>query len=249
MGTKNITNQFFDINKLPPVEGILVFPISMSRISNAQSAKKCWEYLKIFSPEKIIKPLVGLSLIYGDYLYFNSDEKASDLKNKFMPLILSHKNEMLKIISQNPFYIEQAFSFITWNQALLECKNYTNLLGELKKFYKKDKEFQLYMQEDLKSSGKEKLDENQLNFFLEETLLFYLIVKGKMLLRNDYIRGHEKLILWCYPGKPLKSQIYLIQTNLFKFNNKKNKFENCFYDLEEKKLYDFSRIDLNTLKL
>jgi len=68
-----------------------------------------------------------------------------------------------------------------------------------------------------------------------------------MLLRNNYIHGHEKWILWCYPGKPLKSQIYLIQTNLFGFNNKKNKFETCFYDLEGKKLYDFSRIDLDTL--
>ncbi len=249
MVNKGLTNPFFDINKLPPEEGILVFPISMSRITNSQSAKKCWEYMKVFSPKKIIKPLVGLNFIYGDYLYFNSNERACDLKNKFMSLILSHKNEMLKIISKNPFYIEQAFSFITWNQCLLECKDYTNFLGELKKFYIKDKKFQIYMQEDLKSSRKKKLDENQLNFFLEETLLFYLIVKGKMILRNDYIRGHEKWILWCYPGKPLKSQVYLIQTNLFRFNNKKNKFENCFYDLEEKKLYDFSRIDLNTLTL
>lgn len=166
-----------------------------------------------------------------------------------MPLILSHKNEFLKLISKNPFYIEQAFSFITWNQALLECKNYTNLLGQLKKFYKKDKSFQKYMKEDLKSTGKEKLDKNQLNFFLEETLLFYLIAKGKMFLKNNYVHGHEKWILWCYPGKPLKSQIYLIKTNLFKFHNKKNKFENCFYDLKEKKLYDFSRIDLDTLQL
>src|SRR3989344_9643254 len=100
MAEKNLTNKFFDVNKLPSEEGILVFPISMSRISNTQSAKKCWEYLKIFSPEKIIKPLVGLNVIYSDYLYFNSDEKASDLKNKFMSLILSHKNEMLKIISK-----------------------------------------------------------------------------------------------------------------------------------------------------
>jgi len=249
MVTKNLINTFFDINKLPPEEGILVFPISMSRISNSQNAKNCWEYVNIFSPEKILKPLVGLNIIYGDYLYFNSDEKASNLKNKFMPLIISHKNEFLKIVSKNPFYIEQAFSFFTWNQALLECKEYTNLFGQLKKFYKHDEKFQKYMIEDLKSTGNEKLDENQLNFFLEENLLFYLIVKGKMHLRNNYLHGHEKWILWCYPGKPLKSQIYLIQTNLFGFHNKKNKFENCFYDLKEKKLYDFSRIDLDTLKL
>ena len=94
-----------------------------------------------------------------------------------MPLILSHRNELLKIISKNPFYIEQAFSFTTWNQALLECKDYTNLLGRLKKFYQKDKKFQEYIKGDLRSTGKKKLDINQLNFLLEETLLFYLIAK------------------------------------------------------------------------
>jgi len=249
MHTPDLTNQFFDINKLPPQEGILVFPISMSRISNSQSAKRCWEYMKIFSPKKIIKPLVGLNVIYGDYLYFNSDEKAAILKNRFTALVHSHKNEFIKIISKNPLYIEQAFSFSTWNQAVLECKDYTNLLGKLKKLYKKDKKFQTYLNDDLEKSGKKKLDENQLNFFLEETLLYYLIVKGKTHLRNQYIHGHEKWVLWCYPGKPLKSQIYLIQKNIFQSHNSKNKFENCFYDLEEKKLYDFSRIDLDTLKL
>lgn len=249
MAAKNLINQFFDINKLPSEEGILVFPISMSRISNSQNAKKCWEYMKIFSPEKIVKPVVGLNIIYGDYLYFNSDEKAAYLKNKFMPLVLSHKNEFLKILSKNPLYVERAFSFKTWNQILLECKDYTNLLGQLKKMYHTDKKFQKYIDEDLKTSRKKELDENQLNFFLEENLLFYLIAKGKVLLRNEHVHGHEKWILWCYPGKPLKSQIYLFQINIFGFRNKKNKFENCFYDLEERKLYDFSRIDLDTAML
>jgi hypothetical protein len=249
MPAENLINKFFDINKLPPEEGILIFPISMSRISNSQNPKSCWQYINIFSPKKIIKPVVGLNVIYGDYLYFNSDEKAADLKNKFMPLVLAHKNQFLKIISKNPFYIEKAFSFATWNQVLLECKDYTNLLGKLKIIYQKDAKFQKYMREDLKSSGKKKFDKNQLNFFLEETLLVYLISKGKVSLTNDYVRGHEKWILWCYPGKPLKSQIYLFQKNFFGFHNEKNKFENCFYDLEEKKLYDFSRIDLDSLVL
>ncbi|MGM5480434.1 MAG: hypothetical protein ACQESC_03160 [Nanobdellota archaeon] len=249
MSDKDLTNQFFDINKLPAKEGILVFPISMGRISNSQNAKHCWEYMKIFSPDKIIKPLVGLNLIYGDYLYFNSDEKASNLKNKFLPLILDHKNKFLKISSKNPFYIEQSYSFMTWNQTVLEYKDYTNLFGKLKKSYAKDKTFQKYIIEDLKKCGKKELDENQLNFFLEEILVFYLILKGKILLKNNYLRGHEKWVLWCYPGKPLKSQIYVIQQNLFGFHNKKNTFENCFYDLEEKMLYDFSRVDIETIQV
>ena len=70
-----------------------------------------------------------------------------------------------------------------------------------------------------------------------------------MVLRNDYVQGNEDWVLWCYPGKPLKAQIYLTQKNFFNLKNPKNAYENAFYDLEEKKLYDFKRIDLATLKL
>lgn len=241
-------NEFFDINKLPPKEGILLFPISMSRISNAQSATKCWEYMKIFSPSKVVKPLIGINFIYTDYLYFNSDEKAAKLKNKFMTLISSHKNEFLKTVSKNPMYIKKAFSFANWNQILLECKEFITFLGELNKIYNKDKAFQNYLREDVKRSGK-KLDQNQLNFFLEEILVVYLLAKGKIRLQNDYVQDHEKWILWCYPGKPLKSEIYLYQKNFFKLHNKENDYENSYYDLEGQKLYNYDNVDLKRLAL
>ncbi|MFB6246022.1 MAG: hypothetical protein ABEI74_00305 [Candidatus Pacearchaeota archaeon] len=96
-------NKFFDLNKLPAREGILVMPISMSRISNAQSAEECWKHVKIFSPSKVTKPLMGVNFIYGDYLYFNSDLKAASLKKKFTTQTLSHKHEFLKILDKNPF--------------------------------------------------------------------------------------------------------------------------------------------------
>ena len=94
-----------------------------------------------------------------------------------------------------------------------------------------------------------KLDENQVNFILEETLFVYLIAKGKVALKNDYIQDHEKWILLCYPGKPLKSEIYFFQKNLFKLTHPRNQYENAFYDLEEKKLYDFTRTDLESLDI
>jgi len=246
-----LTNKFFDINKLPAEEGILVFPISMSKISNAQDAKHCLEHLEHFTAakgNKIMKPLIGLNFVYSDYLYFHSDEKGSALRNKFFPLSVSHKNNFLKLLKRNPWYIEKAFSFLTWNQILLESRDFVTYFGNLKKIYRKDKKFQQYMLDDLKMQGKIKLDENQLNFFLEETLLFYLIAKGKIKLYNEFIQGHEKWILYCYPGPPLKSQIYLFQKNFFKFKNPKNKFENAYYDLSKNKLYEFDRVDLDTIE-
>jgi hypothetical protein len=50
----------------------------------------------------------------------------------------------------------------------------------------------------------------------------------------------------CYPGKPPKHLIYLYQLDPFKLSNPKNKFQNCFYNLESKKIYDFNRLDLDT---
>jgi len=243
------TNKIFDINKLPAQPGILVFPISMSRISNAQNAKMCWKYLRIFSPEKIIKPMVGLNVVYGDYLYFNSEEPASVLKSKFGGAILGHKNELLKIFKQNPMYIDKALNFSTWNQLLLESKEFMMCMGEIKKLYEKDDIFKTYIQEDIKIYGNKNSENLNVNFILEETLMYYLLAKGRVILKNDFIEGHQKWILWCYPGKPLKSMLYIQKINPFQFSNPENIYENSIYDLEEQKLYDVSKINLETLNL
>ncbi|MDP2666371.1 MAG: hypothetical protein Q8P05_02640 [Candidatus Diapherotrites archaeon] len=243
-----LTNSFFDINKLPAEEGILVFPISMSRISNIQDAKHCWDYLLIFSPEKIIKPLVGLNFFYCDYLYFSSDEKASTLKKKFSQLIVNHKNEFLNIIRKNPFYIEKAVSFTTWNQIYLDCKDFTRFFGELKRLYQSDEKLRGYMKEDA-ARAKKKLTLNQIDFFLEEILFSYLVTKGEVTLHNEFIQNHHKWILYCYPGKPLKAQIYIFQKNPFKRYNPNNKFDDAYYDLADKKLYNLAKIDLKTFDL
>lgn len=76
--------------------------------------------------------------------------------------------------------------------------------------------------------------------------MFYLLSKGKVGLPNEYIQGREKWILWCYPGKPLKGQVYVYQQDPLNLSNAKNIYENCAYDLEAKKLIDFTRIDLDT---
>ncbi len=246
----DLKNNFFDINKFPSQSGIIVFPISMSKISNSQSAKSCLEYIEHFTQNRkaILKPHVGLNFIYGDSLYFHSNERAKSLRDKFIPLMINHKFNFLKIISKNPWYVQHAFEFETWSQVLLQSSSFLHYFGELKKIYKKDKQFQKYLLEDLKSFSKKKLDENQLDFFLEEILFFYLVSKGEIKLSNPFVQGHEKWTLFCYPGPPLKSEIYIFQKNPFKLSNKSNKFENSYYDLINKKLYDYDRVDLETIE-
>ena len=87
-----------------------------------------------------------------------------------------------------------------------------------------------------------------MNFILEEVLLFYLTSKGGVRLKNEFINDKQKWVLWCYPGKALLSEIYLYKKNFFGFENPQNIYENSFYDLTSRKLYDFSKVDLGELE-
>ncbi len=238
-------NKFFDINKLPTEEGLLLFPISMSRITTSQNPAHCLKYIKNFTP-KFSAPKVGLNFIYGDFLYLYSPKKSSDLKEKFMFQMVNHKNGIQKLLlkERQEFQIQQAFSYMGWNQLYLSSVNFPDLLKKLREIYKNDKNFKKYIKEDTKTLKKH-LDKNQINFFLEEHLAFYLMSKGQIKLPNDYIQGREKWILWCYPGKAPKALIYLYQLNPFNLHNSKNKYEDVvMYNLEDKKIYNVSNIDL-----
>lgn len=108
-----------DINLFPKKPGLILFPISISRIRNSQSAESCFGYIENLIP-KIVKPWVGLNFIYGDNLYLYSEESASVLKNRHQAEIITHKNSFLNILDKNPWYIQKSFYFTTWNQVLLE---------------------------------------------------------------------------------------------------------------------------------
>jgi hypothetical protein len=198
---------------------------------------------------KIVKPAVGLNLIYSESLYLNSSEKSSELKRKFEPLAHSHKYAFQNLLEKHPSYIQPSINFSSWNQMILESKDFYRLFGELKKIYQDDKLLQKLVQIDASgNTKKEPFTENKINFILEEILMFYLASKGEIRLRNDFIQDKQKWVLWCYPGKPLLSEIYLYKKNFFNLENSQNIYENAFYDLIEKKLYDFSKIEINDLE-
>ncbi|MEK7228237.1 MAG: hypothetical protein AAB681_02690, partial [Patescibacteria group bacterium] len=210
-------NVFYDINKLPKEFGILVFPISIIRADHGkgQGAEQIMEYVKIFSPDKVSEPKIGLNIIYGDFLYFNSPEPAISLKNKFMGMVLGHKNQFQKLLTRewNRFQIQHAFSYEVWNQL------YLNYRGDFKSDYErfrqaslKDQKFLKYLEEDAEYCGRELTDE-QVSFFLEEHFMLYLLSKKQIVLPNEYVQDRERWVLWCYPGKVLKGQVYVYQKN------------------------------------
>jgi hypothetical protein len=248
---EHLKGQFFDITKLPEGFGIIVFPISIARAEPGagQDPKKCLEYIKHFSPAKITEPKVGLNMIYGDFLYLHSKEQAAILKNRFANVTIKHKNAFQNLLekeAKDRFQIQHAFSFESWNQLYLDYKGDFNYeFNRLKNMYLKDPLFQKYVQQDADYFKRDLTDE-QINFFLEEHLMLYLISKKQIVLPNEYVQGRERWVLWCYPGVPLKAQAYVYQRNPLHLKIPENVYQNCCYDLESNKLIDYTEIDLET---
>ncbi|MEI6022297.1 MAG: hypothetical protein WCQ32_00425 [bacterium] len=244
---KEQKNIFFDFSKLPPEKGILLFPLSISLLRNRQNADNLIKDLYNFYPTKMSKPLIGVNYLYSDFLYLYSNKPAPELKQSFMSQVVKHKNEILNIVRKNQvdFQIQHAFSFTSWNQMYLGTTDFEIAFDKIKKIYKEDLLFQKYVSEDCVSYGKD-MEDNQVLFFLEEALMFYMIQKNQVKLPNEYIENHQKWVLLCYPGKPLKTIIYLAQINPFNISWDENSYSNSFYDLENKQLVEYDRVDLET---
>lgn len=248
---KNLeANTFFDINKLPPEKGLLLFGLSMNKLLNRQDAEHCMEDIRHLGTDKISKPNVGLNFIYSDFLYLYSDRPAPELKHSFMNQVIHHRNSMQKLIEKShmEFQIQHAFNYMVWNQLYVGTKDFNDLFAKLKKIYASDEKFQGYLKEDCEAFGREIVD-NQVNFFLEEILMMYLLSKNQVKLPNEYIENNQRWILWCYPGRPLKGMVYIHQLNPFALDWPENPYQNCQYDLEARQLIDFSRVDLETYKV
>ena len=240
-----LKNKFFDINKLPTTEGIFFLGISMSRIGNAQNPKKCFDYLNHLASKIQYTEGIGMEVWYSDYLYFNSKETANTLRDRFLGQMTSHKNAFMNLLRKDRRWTLKAFSFKTFGQILLENSDvYPPVYGAVQKLYKKDGIFRKYVAEDCAAAGHE-AGEAAVNFILQEIAMFYLSQKGPFRLNNKFVTDTEKTwTLLAYPGKPLKSEIYLFKKNPLKFSNPKNIYQNCYYDLEDKILYDYSRMEI-----
>jgi len=236
-------NEFYNINKFPSSEGMTVLGISIPLINYKQSATKCFQATE-FLISKIKKSGVGAIISYSDGLYMNSDEPANKLKYKFQLLMEKHKQKYLKLIHQNINIIPSAFSFVTWSQLILSCKEFSNYSKKLKEIYSKDKLFQKYVDLDITTTNRV-IDENSINYILEEVLLDYLIVMGRVRLQNDYIQDRQKWILNCYHGKPHRAHVYIYQKKIFNLKSD-NIYKGSWYDLINQKLYEFDRLDIET---
>lgn len=236
---------FFDINKFPREWGIVVFPISMTRIGNVQSPSECIDAL-YFLKQKISINRTGANFLYSDGLYMNFEKDVYETKNKFAQNTVSHMRGVKNLIKKHyqDFQIESAFSFESWFQMYLSHEDFFNAFKTVKDLYASDEKFRKQVALDAEEQGKE-LNECQISFYLEEHTFGYLILNRELELRNNFVNGQEQWVLMAYPGKPPRGQIYLFQQDPLKINSDSNPYKGQ-YDLVEKKFIDYNKVDLDS---
>ena len=239
-------SDFFDITQFPQEEGILLLGVSMNRIGNRQSPENTFRDLSHIDTKIRKTEGIGLVTLYSDYLYFHSDEPASALRDRYKELMVAHKNGFLNLLSKDSAWVKKAFSFLTFGQLLLDNADvFPAALETILKLYDSDASFREAVHFDASHSG-HGLSEKERMFIFEEIAIFYLAAKGKLRFNNQFVQGTEKWVLQMYPGKPLKSEFFLFQKNPLNLSNPGNRFENAYYDLSSRILYDYAKIDIDT---
>lgn len=238
-----VETKYFDINKFPKNWGTIVFPISMSRIGNAQSPQECIDALDFFL-NKIEENKVGAHFIYSEGLYMNFEQDAYDTKNRFARTAVSHMLGVRNLVSKNyrKFQIDHAFSFESWFQMYLSHKDFFEVLKTIRALYDSDPEFQRQVALDAEEQGKE-LTDRQISFYLEEHTFAYLLLNRQLTLRNEFVNGREQWVLLAYPGNPPRGQVYLCQMDPLGLNEDSNPYKGQ-YDLVNKRFVPYAKVDL-----
>src|SRR6056297_1930731 len=162
-------NEFYDINKLPKSSGIYYLALSMPYLGSLQHPKELYE-MDLETIEKQEASNTGVHVVYTDNLYFYSPDNAMELKTKFQRMIEIHKRTWVKLIEKNIFLIPKAFNFVTWNQLMLDCPNFTTYLENFRSIYDKDELLQKYVRLDIKKTGR-RVNKYTIGYILEEILL------------------------------------------------------------------------------
>ncbi|MFA5992860.1 MAG: hypothetical protein WC796_04090 [Candidatus Pacearchaeota archaeon] len=232
-----IKKELHDLNQLP-TDGYVVFPLSMSRIGNAQNAEECYKWLEFFEKKITVLGLDAIFL-YTNGLYYNDNSPALEIRKKTNGQMISHSNAIRNLVIKKRKYMPQAIHFVPWDYIILNSQDFPIYYEKLKKLDKEDKEFHKLLIEVLKDRRE---DEANINFIIEEIAVGHIIrQKGiefpKTLVKKDNFR------LIAYPGPPLKADIYQWKKKILP-QNKEFPFYASHYDLDKKIIYNFDEMEL-----
>lgn len=224
-----------DIKKIP-ADGYLIFPLSMSRLSNSQDAKICYEALKFFE-KKLEMISLDVVFLYTNGLYFNNTEPALDVRKRTVAQMLAHKGAIMKMILKEKKFVPKAFHFIPWDYVILNSKEFESFFNILKKEAEKKAEFYKMIVKDL---DKREIDEANINFMIEEIVVTHLI-RQKMVELPKTLVNKDNFRLFIYPGGFMSADLYQWEKKLLPQDDG-FPFYASHYDLNKKVIYNFNEI-------
>lgn len=227
--------KLYDINRLP-TDGYIIFPISMSRISNSQNAEKCYKWLEFFE-SKISVLGLDVVFLYTNGLYYNNDQSALEIRKKTNGQMISHSNAIRNLVIKKRKYLPQAMHFVPWDYIILNSPKYEEYYLKLKKLDKEDKEFHKLILEALKDR---KENEANLTFIIEEIVVTH-IIRQKLIELPKTLVKKDNFRLIAYPGPPLKADIYQWKKKILPQSND-FPFYASHYDIENEVIYNFDEL-------
>lgn len=238
---------YFDLNTVPQ-NGFLIFPLSMSRLSNALSAEKIYEFLAFFEA-KLSHQSIDVILLYTNGLYLNSDENSSVLRKKLLNQMINHKSSFESMILKKKKFIPGSFHYLPWDYAILNASKYNDERARLAAHFNDDLPFRKALQYDLNIAG-QKATEANLQYLLEELIISHLITEKEISFPHR-LAHEDGWRLLCYPGFPPVSLVYLWQKNLLGNRNDLSKthqvFARSLYHMEDRVLIDFKQFNLEVI--
>lgn len=245
-----LEDQFFDINRIPG-NGVLVFPLSMSRLFAGQDPKTLYDFLCLFD-EKIEERTVDIVFIYTNGLYFNNRASSSTLRKKTTAQMLTHKQELANLFKKNKKFPPKSIHFIPWDYLILQAENYLTIQSLLNKLVDSDSTFKALINLESKNNADDCLESQA--FIIEETIVTYLIRNKLVQLPNTLCEPDGWRLIF-YQGRCLIPDVYLYQNNLLpqvKLDKTKGWFaqltSSAMYNMKRNILVDYNKVMLNNLE-
>ncbi len=226
-----------DLKSLPG-DGYFIMPISMSKATNpSQDPKTCYEMIEHVS-DKCEELSNDLIFLYTSELYFNTEQKAYNMRKKVTQQLLSHRNGIDKLIRAKKRFIPNAFHYLTFDFILANSKEYDEYLKKLLAQYQSDDKFKRLVKDMLDERS---TSEANVRFILEETIVSHLIRTNATNFPRTLVRK-DKWRLIAYPDPYLKLDAYIWQNKILPRNANHNIYANNIYDSKNKILYDLNKV-------
>lgn len=246
---KNMDDDCFDISRVPG-NGVLIFPLSMSRLHLGQDPKTLYDFLCFFD-EKVIEKNIDVVFLYTNGLYFNNVEASSSYRKKTTAQMLTHKQELDKIIRKHNKFSPRAIHYLPWDYVILQSEQYLDLHSQMAKLMESDRIFNQLLRLEMKSNIEPSPEAYA--FIIEETIVTYLI-RNKLVPLPTTLSDMNGWRLLVYPGGCLTPDVYLYKEKILHQNkliNSDNWFNrltsSSMYNMDKKVLVDYNKININDL--